>query len=519
MKNTDGWTSPDKLPRIDFVAQNLLTNPSFEDGHYATPYGNCPNGWAIEVLSDIWPEIQVPSKWTLPPEEQGLFCPDGERFVKLFKGGHGFRAELSQAVNIPASGDYVLELYVVRDVWIWEGGKVPPDNPDAALVYVLIDGVQLGSYHRGPYLIGDRMRWILTLPAGEHWLTVGFWAKLDGYSNNFFLDDWSLSSRTAPPPPPPPPPSRFPLGIHVQRNAEGVEAVLEAGPRYVVLMDGALGLVDACHSDTRVIGVRVMPGNADAQVLYEQFPHSGGEAAEHYVQTMTSLWAEHPAIRWWAGVPNEPPSTDWWSSSQQRLVPRHEWFVWLNNFEARRTKLMYDQGLRTLVLNWACGHPTNPSDWINFTGCLAAASKWGSALGVHEYYACRSSWLYDCDQVEPDTCIGPKGWHMLRYRWLTRGPVGKNYPLPEIVVNECGADYVQPSPPGCESGPWRAVGTEQDYIDNLMWYADRLAEDGVAGCVFTAGGYDPAPWNIDGTAVIAWLAEMLTINTADVYNE
>lgn len=190
-------------------AQNVLPNPSFEEGWYH-PDGiselQIPNGWQFNWLDendppldpDPWnkwvrPEARVLASAFLPEEERPLFIWDGNQTVKIFKGNGAISFELTTILNL-SPGTYTLEIYVFPDLVVYyeNGEKVWAPDPLSGEVRLIAGGD--GTDWLLP-TFGQRNRF-------EHTFTVmqarpvhvgaamrGRWAI---QNNGWFMDNWAL---------------------------------------------------------------------------------------------------------------------------------------------------------------------------------------------------------------------------------------------------------------------------------------------------------------------------------------
>lgn len=189
------------------LGENLLPNPSFEEGWYhinGVPELQVPNRWQLdweegenpldfEPAPWVRPEIRVLPTDFLPEDEHELFIWDGVQTVKIFKGQGAISFRLTTSVHLEP-GSYLLEIHVFPDlVDEYEGGeKVWAPDPLSGEVRLLAgDGdtdwmlPRFGQKNTfthafsvpapGEYRVGAAMR--------------GRWAILN---NGWFMDDWSL---------------------------------------------------------------------------------------------------------------------------------------------------------------------------------------------------------------------------------------------------------------------------------------------------------------------------------------
>jgi hypothetical protein len=137
-----GSTEPPVEPPVEPpTGDNMLKNGSFEEGTYK--WGgidelNIPNewDWAHSTSSDPnpidpnpWsefrqPEVVVPGKANLPPHEHDLFILDGDKTLKVFKGGGAIKFRLSQRIYLEP-GTYTFSVPVYADLVTEDMGRRP----------------------------------------------------------------------------------------------------------------------------------------------------------------------------------------------------------------------------------------------------------------------------------------------------------------------------------------------------------------------------------------------------------
>jgi murein DD-endopeptidase MepM/ murein hydrolase activator NlpD len=158
--------------------------------------------------------------------------------------------------------------------------------------------------------------------------------------------------------------------------------------------------------------------------------------------------------------PNEPPV----ATKDQRDQ--------LAAFTAELNNLMHARGWRTVAYNLSVGWPD-----VGHAADLKPGIANADYLGLHEYSA--------------PTMQDGAGWYCLRYR-RTCDELGLS--PSRVLITEAGIDGGVISQP--QQG-WRSYATQEQYLEQLDWYGQELARDGVpAAFVFTAGGYPP--WNGPG---------------------
>lgn len=190
------------------LGQNILPNPSFEEGHHnqdGIPELQLPVGWRIEYDQgntgfgdqawDVWvrPETRVLSTSFLPPAEHPLYIFDGIHTVKVFKGAGAISVRLLTDVTLQP-GTYVLEVQFFSDVFegYENGQKIAPINPDAAEVR-LIAGSGGTNWQRQNYLQKNVVNYTFTVNSAQTIpVGIGLRGRYAIANNGWFLDNFSL---------------------------------------------------------------------------------------------------------------------------------------------------------------------------------------------------------------------------------------------------------------------------------------------------------------------------------------
>jgi hypothetical protein len=201
-------------------------------------------------------------------------------------------------------------------------------------------------------------------------------------------------------------------------------------------------------------------------------------------------------------------SIDAWEAYNEPVADTIDKMKRLADFEAERTRLLAEQGVRSVVGNFAAGHP--PLElWPQFKPALHAVKQYNGYLGLHEYSA--PVMQYRAGDLQPagDPPQGDEGWLTLRYRKAYRQylqPMG--YGDIPALITECGVDGLIRPRPGPDDGEgwqdfvdfWLANGLRNDppglYMDQLIWYDENLQQDDYVkgSAIFLAGANDPQ-WN------------------------
>ncbi len=157
-------------------------------------------------------------------------------------------------------------------------------------------------------------------------------------------------------------------------------------------------------------------------------------------------------------------------------------------FEAERTRLLAQEGIRSCVGNFATGTP-ELALWPDFLSAVQAVKEHNGFLGLHEYSAPYMWFGSGPYQLEPGVNEGDEGWLTLRYRKVYRQylqPAGLEVPL---LITEMGIDGQvagRPGPPGLGwldfQEYWQGEGqvrttTAAFYMEQLAWYDAELLQD------------------------------------------
>jgi hypothetical protein len=189
--------------------ENLLPNPSFEDGWYnqnGTPELQLPNSWQLQwdegfnwLDSDPWnrfvrPETRVLASDLLPANERDLFIWDGNQTVKIFKREGALSFRLTTLVSLEP-GSYLFTIQVFPDMvddYTEAGGKIWAPDPLSAQLRFIMDPPS-NEWHfptfgqKNEFQYAFYVSELKTVRIGVHF--VGRWAILN---NGWFMDDWSL---------------------------------------------------------------------------------------------------------------------------------------------------------------------------------------------------------------------------------------------------------------------------------------------------------------------------------------
>ncbi|MBI1877836.1 MAG: hypothetical protein HYR94_06350 [Chloroflexi bacterium] len=195
---------------------------------------------------------------------------------------------------------------------------------------------------------------------------------------------------------------------------------------------------------------------------------------------------------------------DAWEAYNEPVADTVDKMKRLADFEAERTRILAENGIRSVVGNFGAGQP--PLElWPEFRPALEAIRQYNGYLGLHEYSAPILQFRSGALQLAGEPDQGDEGWLTLRYRKVYRQqltPMGFG-DLP-ILITECGVDgLIQPRPGPAQAhgwqdfvDTWRANGLRDDppgvYMDQLIWYDQNLQQDDYikGAAIFLAGSND-----------------------------
>ena len=287
---------------------------------------------------------------------------------------------------------------------------------------------------------------------------------------------------------PPGPPSK--LGLFVARNDPQIFDVLSTQAVTVVktleLDRNFVAQIKQTSPRTLVIGRIDLPqlslGDLDP-----------GATARAFLEQLLPL----------ADDPQRRQYIDGWEAYNEPVASTADEMRRLSEFEAERTRLLAERGLRSVVGNFGTGQP--PLElWEHFLPAVQAAKDHNGWLGLHEYSAPTMYYLTTrADQGRyPGVGPGDTGWLTLRYRQVydqILRPKGLDIPL---IMTECGVDGLvteRPGPPDAEGWQdfkqyWAENGYGMwgpgAYVEQLVWYDEAMRQNDyvVGGCIFVMAG-------------------------------
>ena len=196
------------------------------------------------------------------------------------------------------------------------------------------------------------------------------------------------------------------------------------------------------------------------------------------------------AVLPYADDPARRPYFDGWESYNEPVAGTYDEMARLGEFEAERTRLLGDRGIRSVIGNFGTGQPPM-EQWPAFLPAIQTAIQYDGWQGLHEYSA---PTMYYLSSVEgkgryPGVTPQDTGWLTLRYRKVYNevlNPAGLQLPL---VMTELGVDGLvqnRPGPPDGRGwqdfqGYWAENGYglwgPGAYVEQLVWYDNAMRQD------------------------------------------
>lgn len=289
---------------------------------------------------------------------------------------------------------------------------------------------------------------------------------------------------------PPGPPSK--LGIFVSRNMPEIFQLLETGAVSVVKtmeLDGNFAAhIKQTSPSTLLIGRIDLPQMELATL--DPIP-----AAQEFVAKLLPIATDPQRMRYFDG----------WEAYNEPIPANEDEMRRLATFEAERTRLLAQHGIRSVVGNFGVGQP--PLEWWPlFFPAIQAVKEHNGWLGLHEYSAPTIYYQSTRDGQGRYPGVSPSdtGWLTLRYRKVYNDylkPAGLEVPL---IFTELGVDGLvtdRPGPPEAMGwqdfqGYWAENGFGEwgpgSYIEQLAWYDEAMRQDPyvVGGAIFVMASSD-----------------------------
>lgn len=251
------------------------------------------------------------------------------------------------------------------------------------------------------------------------------------------------------------------LTLHCQQIPGFVGSFLDmANAEYVKIIDPP----EQNPFPGKKVIARFFMNDADSNALVWQ----GADGADQWFDWVYPAIAARPYI--YATESGNEPQPMW----------EPAFVVALGEYTTRLSTLMYNAGLKLVGMNWSVGWPylqyfNDPSPTVVELGpAIQHLADHGHYLGLHEYSA-PAMW-------------DNEGAYCLRYRNTVNELAALGFDVPNVLVTECGIDGGVINQP--KTG-WKTFTNEQGYIDQLLWYEQRLRENSYvkAATVFTAGPF------------------------------
>ncbi len=203
-----------------------------------------------------------------------------------------------------------------------------------------------------------------------------------------------------------------------------------------------------------------------------------------------------------AGDDRRRATFDGWIAYNEPVANNAEEMTRLAQFESERTRLLADQGIRSVIANFGTGQP--PLElWEYFLPAVQTAKETGGWLGLHEYSAPTIYYLTTRENQGRYPGVSPEdtGWLTLRYRHVYNQflkPANLAIPL---VFTELGVDGLvadRPGPPDARGWQdfqsyWAETGYglwgPGAYVEQLVWYDEAMRQDDyvIGGCIYGLG--------------------------------
>jgi len=287
---------------------------------------------------------------------------------------------------------------------------------------------------------------------------------------------------------PPGPPSR--LGLFVARNHPQI---------FELLATRAVTVVKTLELDVNFAGQikQTSPGTVlIGRIDLEQINLNGLDAlqaARAFVDQLMPIADDAMRRQYFDG----------WEAYNEPVPGNADEMMRLSEFEAERTRLLAEKGLRSVVGNFGTGQP--PLElWEHFLPAVEAVQAYNGWLGLHEYSA-PTIYYHTTRQDQgryPGVSTSDTGWLTLRYRQVydqILKPRGLAVPL---IMTECGVDGLVDDRPGPQDARgwqdftawWAENGYGMwgpgAYIEQLVWYDEAMRQDDyvVGGCIYVLAG-------------------------------
>ena len=287
---------------------------------------------------------------------------------------------------------------------------------------------------------------------------------------------------------PPGPPSK--LGVHIERNINQLFDLLATQAVSAVttleLDAGLAEQIKGTSPNTKLIG---RLGSMPQANLASMDPIADARA---FVDRLMPI----------AGDERRRATFDGWIAYNEPVASNADEMKRLAEFDAERTRLSADQGIRSVIGNFGTGQPPLEM-WEHYLPAVQTAKETGGWLGLHEYSAPTIYYLTTREDQGRYPGVSPEdtGWLTLRYRHVYNQflkPADLAIPL---VFTELGVDGLvaeRPGPPDPRGWKdfqsfWAENGYglwgPGAYIEQLAWYDEAMRQDDyvIGGCIYGLG--------------------------------
>ena len=197
--------------------------------------------------------------------------------------------------------------------------------------------------------------------------------------------------------------------------------------------------------------------------------------------------------------PRRAGLVDAWESFNEPVADNAEHMGRLAQFEAERTRLLAEAGVRSVIGNFGTGSP--PLElWPAFRPAVEMAIRHKGYLGLHEYSAPTLQFGTPQDPLGWGIDPAQEGWLTLRYRKVHREFLQPNGLEIPILMTEAGIDGTVANRPGPGGKGWQdfarywdelGMGSDApgNYVEQLAWYDAQLQADKyvLGAAIFVAG--------------------------------
>jgi hypothetical protein len=287
---------------------------------------------------------------------------------------------------------------------------------------------------------------------------------------------------------PPGPPTK--LGLFITRNDPRVFDLLRTGNVATICTleydPNFAADIKAASPKTLLIGRITLP-QLDLARLTD--PEGAGRT---FAEQLLSIATE----------PRRLAAFDGWEAYNEPVAADGEQMARLARFEATRTRILAESGVRSVIGNFGTGHP-DLALWPQFRPALEAALRYEGYLGLHEYSAPTMQHGTPQDPLGWIADPAQEGWLTLRYRKVYRGYLEPNRLALPLILTEVGIDGMVGNRPGPPGKGWQDFGAYWDqlgmgsdapgnYMEQLAWYDANLQEDDyVRGAAIFAAAASP----------------------------